>query len=535
MAFVDRMREHLQQVAQAPDGLPAPAPFVVDEAALRRDLLAALERLEAGDPSEAGRRAVTEQHQSWAYEDRLVTFAAALARQLRRGIAHDATDHEIRELIRVALVRRLGLDDSAGTWARTLELDRLANSAAYGAEEREWHDVRRYAEQLQAVRVQGGRARLTSIARVFLDLHGRDAIRWLLHVEAEQSSGPHDPFRLCRETAAHLAKHPQASWNLSFDATYGLLISGKDSLVSFPSIQRLNAMGLLTYLSGGPEDDTPRNYTLFPVGRELLEEVGGEADTLMRLLSHALVQDETQRVLTATQPALAAAIRTSAAESIARQARMVAHELHNALVPVQVALDGLYELVAPAGANAEVDRYRRRIDAGLTRAFRFVDQSLAPTALLAGGDEPFDVGACLRDAIAEVNGEARGAVHLLPLPSLPPVIGSRARFVLGLLNLLRNALQATRDRAGLIQLGAEAEGAEVIVRVDDNGPGVPSAYRQAIFVPSFGLHPDGTGLGLSLVKEVVEAELSGTVCCEESPLGGARFVIRLPIGRRGHE
>lgn len=535
MEFVDRVREHLQQVAQAPDGLPVPAPFAVDEAALRQDLLAMLERLESRDPSEAGRRAVADQHRSWASGGHLVTYAAALARRLREGFASDATEDEIRELIRVALARRLGLDDSAGTWARTLELDRLSEHATVQTDESAWPDVRRYAEQIQAVRVQDGRARLTAIARVFLDLRGREAIRWLLHVEAEQSSGPRDPFRLCRETAAHLAAHPEASWEARFDPDLELLVHTAPALVSFASIERLFALGLLDYrVAGlGNEHDIPHDYALFADGRELLAEIGGKADTPMRVLAHALIQDETQRALTATQPTFAAAMRTSAAESIARQARMVAHELHNALVPVQVAIDGLYDLIAPIGASAEIERYRRRIDAGLARAFRFIDQSLAPTALLTGGDEPFDVGACLRDAIAEVNGEARGAVRLLPPPSLPPVLGSRARFVLALLNLLRNAVQATRDRAGSIEIAAEVDGGQVIVRIDDNGPGVPSSYRQAIFVPGFKLHPDGSGLGLSLVKEVVEVELSGSVSCEESPLGGARFVIRLPIGRRG--
>jgi hypothetical protein len=370
VAFVDRVREHLQQVAQAPEGLHVPALVTVDEA------------------------------------------------------------------------------------TQSLELDRLAASAVAVSEDMAWADVRHYVEQLRAARVGSGRARLTAIGRVFLDLQGRDAIRWLLHVEAEQASGPLDPFRMCRETAAHLAKHERASWTVGPDADYeDDVISGLHPLAPLPTIQRLGALGLLAYACVGP-NETPFEYALFRVGREILEEIGGDADTPMRLLSHALVQDETQRALTAVQPALAAAARASAADSIARQARLVAHELHNALVPVQVALDGLYQLVPPAAAQAEVDRYRRRIDAGLARAFRFVDQSLAPAALFSGADEPFDVGARLRDAIAEVNGEAQGAVRLLPL-------------------------------------------------------------------------------GLALVKEVVETELHGTVSCEESPLGGARFSIRLPIARRG--
>jgi signal transduction histidine kinase len=533
VAFVDRVREHLQQVAQAPEGLHVPTPFTVDEAALRRDLLGALERIEARDASDAGLRAVAELHRSWAFGERLSTFAAALARRLREGMAREATDDEMATLLRVALARRLGLEDRARTSVQTLELDRLAWSALDSIEDTAWQDVPRYAEQLRATSVQGGRARLTPIGRVCLDLQGRDAIRWLLHVEGAQSSGPLDPFRICRETAAHLATHEHAHWDVGPDLESGDdIISGLHPFASLASIQRLGALGLLTYTAVGP-NETPSGYALFPASREILEEIGGAADSPMRLLAHALVQDETQRALTAVQPALAAAARASAAESIARQARLVAHELHNALVPVQVAIDGLYQLVPAAGAEPEVDRYRRRIDAGLARAFRFVDQSLAPTALLSGADDPFDVGACLRDAIAEVNGEARGALHLLPVPSLPPVVGSRVRFVLGLLNLVRNALQATRDRAARVELAADVEDGWVVVRVDDNGPGVPSSYRQAIFAEGFKLRPDGSGHGLSLVREVVEAELHGTVSCEESPLGGARFVLRLPIERRG--
>ncbi len=535
MAFVDRVREHLQQVAGAPDGLTTPVPLVIDEAALRRDLLLALERREARDPSDAGRRAVAELHRSWSSGDRLVTFAAELSRRLREGFARDATDGDVRGLIRVALARRLELDDRAGTSVETLELDRLAQSAVALDEDMMWADVRQYVEHLRAVRVEGGRARLTSIGRVFLDLQGRDAIRWLLHVEAEQSSGPLDPFRMCRETAVHLAAHERASWRVGPDTDdEDDVTTGLHPLAPLPSIQRLGALGLLTYACVGPRE-TPCEYGLFPASREILAEIGGEADTPMQLLSHALVQDETQRALTAVQPALAAAARASAAESIARQARLVAHELHNALVPVQVALDGLYQLIPQIGAPAELDRYRRRIDAGLARAFRFVEQSLAPTALLSGSDDPFDVGACLRDAIAEANGEAHGIVRLLPLPSLPPVVGSRVRFVLGLLNLVRNAVQATRDRAARVELAAEVDGGHVVVQVDDNGPGVPPAYRHAIFGEGVKLRPGGNGRGLSLVKEVVETELHGVVSCEESPLGGARFVIRLPFERRSQE
>ena len=100
-----------------------------------------------------------------------------------------------------------------------------------------------------------------------------------------------------------------------------------------------------------------------------------------------------------------------------------------------------------------------------------------------------------------------------------------------MINLLRNAAQARGDAATEIVVKAELDpsGLAILVMIDDDGPGVPSEHRRAVFAPGFSLRPGGTGQGLALVREVVESELSGEAYCQESPLGGARFVVRLPV------
>lgn len=74
----------------------------------------------------------------------------------------------------------------------------------------------------------------------------------------------------------------------------------------------------------------------------------------------------------------------------------------------------------------------------------------------------------------------------------------------------------------------EASGHELLVIVDDSGPGVPEGRREGLF---HGARPtrDGGGHGLGLVREVVEEEYGGSVHHEASPLGGARFVLRMPL------
>jgi two-component system, OmpR family, sensor kinase len=66
--------------------------------------------------------------------------------------------------------------------------------------------------------------------------------------------------------------------------------------------------------------------------------------------------------------------------------------------------------------------------------------------------------------------------------------------------------------------------------VSDNGPGVPADQRKRIFEPFVRLPKSprgGTGLGLAIVRRTIESH-GGTITCEESPTGGARFTLRLP-------
>jgi two-component system, NtrC family, nitrogen regulation sensor histidine kinase NtrY len=66
------------------------------------------------------------------------------------------------------------------------------------------------------------------------------------------------------------------------------------------------------------------------------------------------------------------------------------------------------------------------------------------------------------------------------------------------------------------------------IRVDDNGPGIVAELRERVFEPYETTREQGTGLGLAIVKKVV-LDHRGEVWVDDSPLGGARFVVRLPV------
>jgi signal transduction histidine kinase len=113
--------------------------------------------------------------------------------------------------------------------------------------------------------------------------------------------------------------------------------------------------------------------------------------------------------------------------------------------------------------------------------------------------------------------------------SAAPLSGNRDELTRLVRNLLENAEHHAESR---VRIRLSAEGREIILMVEDDGPGVPPAERERIFQRFTRLdearsrNDGGTGLGLAIVKEITERH-GGTVCVENAATG-ARFAVRLP-------
>jgi signal transduction histidine kinase len=96
-------------------------------------------------------------------------------------------------------------------------------------------------------------------------------------------------------------------------------------------------------------------------------------------------------------------------------------------------------------------------------------------------------------------------------------------------NLIRNAIEAKGSNARIEIRGAPDGDGWIRILVDDNGPGIPTDARSNVFKPFITTKSKGTGLGLAICKKIVD-EHGGTLAIEDAPIGGARFVMRLPTG-----
>ncbi|NCG22394.1 MAG: HAMP domain-containing protein [Rhodobacterales bacterium] len=123
--------------------------------------------------------------------------------------------------------------------------------------------------------------------------------------------------------------------------------------------------------------------------------------------------------------------------------------------------------------------------------------------------------------------ERRGVRLSIGLVSQKMVMIDAAMLGRALENLVVNALQAIPDKDGQIRLSVFEHGDSLWVAIDDNGPGVDPELGDSIFDVNVTEKKDGHGLGLALTRAVLVAH-GGSIKYTTSPLGGARFLARLP-------
>ncbi|HZZ84687.1 MAG TPA: ATP-binding protein [Anaeromyxobacteraceae bacterium] len=131
--------------------------------------------------------------------------------------------------------------------------------------------------------------------------------------------------------------------------------------------------------------------------------------------------------------------------------------------------------------------------------------------------------------LLEGQAERRSVEVIRDFHPVPPVRGDEERLRQVVMNLALNAVEAI-PAGGFLRVSSAveaADAADVVIHVDDDGPGIPAELRERIFEPFFTTKPAGSGLGLSIVHAIV-TQHGGTISAGESPEGGARFTLRLP-------
>lgn len=212
----------------------------------------------------------------------------------------------------------------------------------------------------------------------------------------------------------------------------------------------------------------------------------------------------------------------------------VSHDLRSPLT----AILGYVELIERVGpVNAQQVEFIRRVEISVQNITALINDLLDLGRIEAGFDarkEFVPIPAVIHFIIESLRPRAQEKNQKLELDiasGMPPVLGNPVRLKQMLANLVGNAIKYT-PKGGDIRISAQHHGEQLIMQVQDNGPGIPPADQPYIFDKFYrasNILPEtpGTGLGLAIVKSIVENHM-GRIWVDSSQERGTTFTIVLP-------
>ena len=232
---------------------------------------------------------------------------------------------------------------------------------------------------------------------------------------------------------------------------------------------------------------------------------------------------------------LSLAADVSRRETMSTLTSSISHELGQPISAMILNTEALQTIIAGRSATPEsIDEILADIHADGIRAAKIMDRNRLMLRSRQLQKRPVDLQIFINDALALVSHElrARQVDVSFDFPATRCVIsGDPVLLQQVFVNLIMNALDAmmeTPPDRRHITIGVEVKRAKVEISVRDTGPGLPEEIVDTLFTPFVTTKPHGVGIGLAIVRTIVDAH-EGSINARNHPDGGAIFTVILPV------
>jgi two-component system nitrogen regulation sensor histidine kinase NtrY len=211
-------------------------------------------------------------------------------------------------------------------------------------------------------------------------------------------------------------------------------------------------------------------------------------------------------------------------------ARRLAHEIKNPLTPIQLSAERMRRHFSGAHAPTRdlVEECTTTIVGEVESLKGLVDEFSEFARMPAPRAAPTDLHALLNEVLALYRGITDVELRPKFAEQLPLVSVDTEKIRRVMINLIDNAIEAM-ERKGRIDIETHHAAADSLVRivVADDGPGIPLADREKLFLPYYSTKQRGSGLGLAIVRRII-AEHGGSIDVTDNTPRGTRFAVELP-------
>jgi PAS domain S-box-containing protein len=224
---------------------------------------------------------------------------------------------------------------------------------------------------------------------------------------------------------------------------------------------------------------------------------------------------------------LSRTLREEERQAWQRLVRVLGHELNNSLAPICSIAGSLQDMVKqesrPADWEDDLRRGLRVITERSDALSRFMKDYGRLTRLPKPQLRPVAISSLISAAVGL---ERRMAVEVMPGPELT-IEADPDQLQQLLINLIRNAVDASLESGGKVQIGWSKNGSSVNIFVQDQGPGIANTAN--LFVPFFTTKPGGSGIGLALSRQIAEAHGGSLTVGNRAGQKGCEASLQLPL------
>jgi signal transduction histidine kinase len=309
------------------------------------------------------------------------------------------------------------------------------------------------------------------------------------------------------EDAEHDPRASEQAWR----------ISGARAYLGLPLVVRDRVIGAaVVFETRGPRLFTPAE----------VERAASIANQLAVAADNARLYEDLRRSYSDLARAQQALVHRERLAALGELSAVVAHEVRNPLGVIFNSLGSLRRLLRPSGDARTLFRI---VEEEAERLNRIVGDLLDFARPSTPNLHPESLARLAEEAVASVVAQQEAPIELLREldPALPEVPVDARLVRQAVVNVAANAAQAMA-RGGRITVRTLRDGDAAVVELEDDGPGIPEEVEGRIFEPFFTTKATGTGLGLAVVRRIVEGH-GGTVRVRPGPGAGTVFALRFPL------
>ncbi|MDQ3142499.1 MAG: HAMP domain-containing histidine kinase, partial [Bacteroidota bacterium] len=218
-------------------------------------------------------------------------------------------------------------------------------------------------------------------------------------------------------------------------------------------------------------------------------------------------------------------------------AKQVAHEIKNPLTPMKLNLQYLQQMLR--SGSPDVIPMIEKVSHSMLEQIEGLTKIATEFSNFAKMPKTENEKLLLNDVISTVHDLFRKRddidIHLIvPIDEIY-VYTDKIQLIRVLNNLINNAIQAIpEERRGRIELSLKSKEKMAVITVKDNGEGIPDEMKHKVFLPNFTTKSSGTGLGLAMCQQIVEAA-NGTISFQGNKDFGTTFMVELPLMKESRE